>query len=135
LKPRTYQYLEIKAGNGTKGSSTRIKVWPCAYIGCKRILNDVDNHLKTKYCKFHKPISIQEKNRRCYVKRNGLVKDYEKNKLFLYLLKNNKTVSKYQILAYTQIKNMDSLRSQLTFLRRQGHKITRRMEMYSLEKE
>jgi len=133
-KPRTWQYLVVKAGYGSRGNGgTRIKIWYCKYLGCKRILNDLDNHLTTKWCKFHKELVETEKNRRCYVKRVGLVKDYQKNELLLYLLRNNTTVSKYQILSYTHIKNMDSLRSQLTFLRRRGHKITRRQEFYSLE--
>ena len=135
MKPRTYQYLQLKdrsRGNG----GTRIKIWPCKYLGCKRILNDVDNSLTTKYCKYHKEVRVKEKNRSCYVKRNGVkVKDYEKNQLLIYLLRNNTTVSKYQILAYTHIKNMDSLRSQLTFLRRKGHKIKRKKEFYSLEEK
>jgi len=136
LKPRKYQYLQIKAGYGSRGNgSTRIKVWACRYVGCNRILNDVDYSFPSKFCKFHVAIRVKENYRRCYVNRVGKVKEFEKNKMLLYLLKNNTKVSKYQILAYTKIKNMDSLRSQLTFLRRQGHKITRRMEMYWLEKE
>ena len=136
MKPRTYQYLKIISQcSKTRGlGGTRIKIWPCRYIGCKRVLNDIDNHLTTKYCPFHKEVRIKEKNRSCYIKRVGKVKEFEKNQLLLYLLKTNTTVSKYQILAYTKIKNMDSLRSQLTFLRRRGHKITRRKEMYCIEK-
>ncbi len=131
MKPRTYQFLQIK-GRGNGG--TRIKIWPCKYLDCKRVLNDIDNHLTTKYCQFHKEVRIKEKNRRMYVKRvGGHVKDYEKNKLLVYLLKNTTTASKYQILSYTQIKNMDSLRSQITFLRRKGYKIFRKKEMYYLE--
>ncbi len=131
MRPRTYQYLQLK-GRNTGG--TRIKVWPCKYLGCKRVLNDIDNHLTTKYCLFHKEVRVKEKNRSCYVKRRGgIVKEYEKNELLLYLLKNHTTVSKYQILAFTHIKNMDSLRSQLTFLRRKGYKIYRNKEMYSFE--
>jgi len=133
LKPRKYQLLIIKAGNGTRGTSTQIKVWPCSYIGCKRILNDVDYQLISKYCMFHRALRIKEKNHRCYVKRVGKLKDFDKSKALLYLLKTHLEVSKFQLLAFANIKNMDSLRSQVTFLRRKGYKIYREKEYYHLE--
>ncbi len=123
MKPRKYQVLQVKAGNGTRGTFTRIKVWPCKYVGCPRVLNDVDFSIACKFCKYHKAIRIKEKNHNCYVKRRGETNP-SKLSLIIQLLKNDDRVSPYQLMAFSGIRDIHILRSDICYLNRRGYKIT-----------
>ena len=132
MKPRTYQILQIKAGYGGRGVMNHIKVWPCVYPNCNRLLNDVDNHLTTIYCKHHKEVRIKEKNHACYVKRRGETRP-NKIDLIIHLLQTNDKASSYELMAYSGVKNSQTFRSDISYLRRKGYKIYKHGGFYFLE--
>jgi len=37
--------------------------WPCAYVDCEEILNDVDHTISRKYCNSHQKIREKEQNK------------------------------------------------------------------------
>lgn len=135
MKPRKYQILQIKAGYGGRGVMNRIKVWPCKYIGCTRVLNDVDYSIACKFCTYHKAVRITEKNHNCYVKRRGETHP-SKLSLMIRLLKTDSKVSPFQLMAYSGVKDIHILRSNICNLNRQGYKIIHNKQegFYSIEK-
>ena len=116
--------LEQRAGAhiNSRGISTRIRVWACGYPGCERILNDVDHNILKIYCKFHKELRIREKNHDCYLKRRGPLKE-TKIKLILRLLRTNKQVSAYELMAFSSALDKNSIKTFVSILRRKGHYI------------
>ncbi len=121
--------LQHKAGEATKGVSSRIKVWPCGYPGCQRILNDVDNSITRVYCMFHKELRIKEKNHDCYIKRRGSFKD-TKIKLILRLLRTKKQVSAYELMDFSSALDKKSIKTFVSILRKKGHYITNKNGYY-----
>lgn len=123
--------LEHKAGQSSKwkGVSSKIRVWPCGYPNCERVLNDVDNNILKIYCKFHKELRIKEKNHDCYLKRRGPYKD-TKIKLILRLLRTNKKASAYELMAFSYALDKNSIKTFVSILRRKGHYIRNKNGYY-----
>ncbi len=116
---------------------TKQRTWLCCYVGCFYVLTDGKVSLKTKYCPTHKLAATYDKNHKAYVRKVGGIsrlKRINKREAFLYLLKSKPTSSKYELLAYSCIKNMDSFRATVTTLRSMGYKIYRKKLFYRLVK-
>ena len=111
---------------------TNSKHWMCHDTGYYYVLSDGVNHHLTKYCPTHKLQAIKDKNHRSYLRKVGTVRNINKREALLYLLKSKPTSSKYELLAYSTIKTMDSFRATITTLRSMGYKIYRKKLFYRL---
>lgn len=123
MKPRKYQFLQVLETNHTRGRVSKLKVWPCRYVACKRVLNDLDYNINAKYCLFHRAIRVREKNAASYQKRIGCVRP-SKMEQIIYLLKTNGRASTYELLAFTGIRKKEVLRALMWNIRKKGHSVT-----------
>jgi len=114
---------------------TKQRTWLCCYGNCFYVLTDAKVDIRTKFCPLHKEEATYDKNHKAYVRKIGgvgRIKHINKREAFLYLLKSKRTSSKYELLAYSTIKNMDSFRATVTTLRSMGYKIYRKKTFYRL---
>lgn len=106
--------------------------WKCIYPDCTNILSDKKVPLNKKYCEIHRQVRIKEHWQNSnFLRRKG--DRYPKTNPLKYILKTQKVVSIYQIMAFCNMKHKNSVWQHLWFLRKLGWIVTFRKGLYYFE--
>ena len=114
------------------GNQFTVEKKECIYPGCPLLINTILHAGNKRYCEFHVKLRVKENWTRC---NHNNSQNLRKPVMFplLYLLKTNKVVSKWQVLAWYKFKKDFSLFNAMWILRKQGHKIRFKSGFYFYE--